>query len=351
MGLRYHRLFNVGPLHVTASKSGISCGAGIKGARITERADGGVQTTVSAPGTGLGSITTGARKGKRPRSAPQYRFPGRGGQPPHGREHDMNDHSRGEHRCGGRGRPRVTDALAPIGDVTRRHEGGGRATEGTSGGGRRGTAGHGTPILLSDSRVSAVPVHDDGEPLVELDESFGTPRGLVRVSLARRLLLARDRLPHGVGLRVVEGYRTAADQRRIVGSYSAELRSARPGIGAEELERLTSRFVAPVEVAPHVAGAAVDLTLVDRDGRELDLGTPVDATPEQSDGACYLDAPQVTGQARARRALLAQVLESTGLINYPTEWWHWSYGDRYWALLTGASGALYGPIAADWVVA
>ena len=263
----------------------------------------------------------------------------------------MNDHSRGEHCWGGRGRPRVTDALAPISDVTRRYEGGGRPAEGTLGGGRRGTAGHGTPILLSDSRVSAVPVYDDGEPLVELDESFGSPRGLVRASLARRLLLARDRLPHGVGLQVVEGYRTAADQRRIVGSYSAELRSARPGIGADELECLTSRFVAPVEVAPHVAGAAVDLTLVDRDGCELDLGTPVDATPEQSDGACYFDAPQVTGQARARRALLAQVLESAGLVNYPTEWWHWSYGDRYWALLTGASGALYGPVAADWVVA
>ncbi len=31
----------------------------------------------------------------------------------------------------------------------------------------------------------------------------------------------------------------------------------------------------------------------------------------------------------------------------PTEWWHWSYGDRYWALVTGAPAALYGPVAAD----
>ncbi|PZS06630.1 MAG: hypothetical protein DLM55_12605 [Acidimicrobiales bacterium] len=31
-------------------------------------------------------------------------------------------------------------------------------------------------------------------------------------------------------------------------------------------------------------------------------------------------------------------------INYPTEWWHWSFGDRYWALLTGASVAIYGPV-------
>ena len=38
------------------------------------------------------------------------------------------------------------------------------------------------------------------------------------------------------------------------------------------------------------------------------------------------------------------MLGGAGLVNYPTEWWHWSYGDRYWALLTGAPAALYGPV-------
>jgi D-alanyl-D-alanine dipeptidase len=202
-------------------------------------------------------------------------------------------------------------------------------------------------VLLSDPRVSAVPVRDVGEPLTELDESFGHSRALVRASVARRLVLARDELPQGVGLRVIAGYRTAAAQRAIISSYAAGLRIAHPAIGAAELERLTSRFVAPLAVAPHVAGAAADLTLVDSAGRELDLGTPVDATPEQSEGACYFDAPQVSGLAQANRDLLARVLRGAGLVNYPTEWWHWSYGDRYWALMTGAPAALYGPVASD----
>jgi D-alanyl-D-alanine dipeptidase len=42
------------------------------------------------------------------------------------------------------------------------------------------------------------------------------------------------------------------------------------------------------------------------------------------------------------RAILAQALRPAGLVNYPTEWWHWSYGDRYWALVTGAPYATYG---------
>jgi zinc D-Ala-D-Ala dipeptidase len=215
------------------------------------------------------------------------------------------------------------------------------------GGARWGAASPETPVLLSDPEVSAVPVRDCGEPLAALGESFGPSPALVRASVARRLVLARDELPRGVGLRVVAGYRTAAAQRAIISSYAAGLRIAHPAIGAAELERLTSRFVAPLAVAPHVAGAAVDLTLVDSAGRELDLGTPVDATPEQSEGACYFDAPKVSRQARANRELLARVLRGAGLVNYPTEWWHWSYGDRYWALMTGAPAALYGPVAAD----
>jgi hypothetical protein len=39
----------------------------------------------------------------------------------------------------------------------------------------------------------------------------------------------------------------------------------------------------------------------------------------------------------------APPLAAAGLVNYPTEWWHWSFGDRYWAMATGSEAALYGP--------
>ncbi len=197
--------------------------------------------------------------------------------------------------------------------------------------------------LLSDPQVSAIGVHDNGEPLVRLDPRLGR-RTFVRAGLANRLLAANDLLPAGIGLHVVEGHRSPAAQQAIVNSYSAELCAAHPGISPSELRRLSSRFVAPLEVAPHVAGAAVDLTLVDACGQQLDLGTPIDATPEQSDGACYFAADGIGTDARAHRELLARVLGEVGLVNYPTEWWHWSYGDRYWALVSGAPHALYGPV-------
>jgi len=198
-------------------------------------------------------------------------------------------------------------------------------------------------ILLSDPQVTEVPVVECGEPLVALDPAFGPARALVRASLATRLEVAAGLLPAGIGLRVVEGHRAVGDQRAIIARYSADLCALHPGISAAELERLTSRYVAPVAVAPHVAGAAVDLTLVDACGELLEMGTPIDATPEQSRGRCYFASTRINADARAHRDLLADVLGVVGLVNYPTEWWHWSYGDRYWALATKAPAARYGP--------
>ena len=52
MGFSYRKSVKMGPFRVTASKSGISYSAGVKGVRVTKRANGKVQTTLSAPGAG-----------------------------------------------------------------------------------------------------------------------------------------------------------------------------------------------------------------------------------------------------------------------------------------------------------
>ena len=197
-------------------------------------------------------------------------------------------------------------------------------------------------VLLSDPRVGEIPVVECGEPLVELDGTFGPAHAPVRAGVAQRLHEAQHLLPGGLRLEVVEGYRHPCDQQRIIDGYSAEVLAEHPDIDAHRLEVLTSRFVAPIAVAPHVAGAAIDLTLVDADG-PLDMGTPIDATPERSASRCYFDAPHISAEARALRSVLAGALEPVGLVNYPTEWWHWSHGDRYWALVTGGTAAVYGP--------
>ena len=201
-------------------------------------------------------------------------------------------------------------------------------------------------ILLCDPRVAEMAVEESGEPLVALSHELGHPTVRVRSGLSQRLWWAARMLPDGLHLWVVEGHRSRASQEATISWYAGQLRRQYPRLSAGELEVLTSRFVSPADVAPHVAGAAVDLTLVNDAGGELDLGTEVDATPEMSGGACYFDAPGLSRAARRNRDVLARALRGAGFVNYPTEWWHWSYGDRYWALLTGAPAAIYGPVEA-----
>lgn len=69
----------------------------------------------------------------------------------------------------------------------------------------------------------------------------------------------------------------------------------------------------------------------------------MNASPEESEGACRTAAPNITAAARRNRRTLSAALATAGLTNYPAQWWHWSYGDRYWALATGAATARYGP--------
>jgi zinc D-Ala-D-Ala dipeptidase len=211
-------------------------------------------------------------------------------------------------------------------------------------------------LLLSDPRVAAVRVRECGAPLVDVrcvgsllvDGRKEDPDGAyahLRRGLVARLEESQALLPDGLRLLVVEGYRPPALQERYVAEYRDELRALHPELPSAELHRLVSRYISPPEVAPHPAGAAVDLTLATVDGTELDLGTRVNATPEESGGRCATAAPGIGPEAQRNRGVLVAALSAVGLVNYPTEWWHWSFGDRYWAAVTGAPAACYGPTA------
>ncbi|GGQ51013.1 M15 family metallopeptidase [Couchioplanes azureus] len=210
-------------------------------------------------------------------------------------------------------------------------------------------------ILLSDPRVAAVPSEDGGEPMIDvrdvpelrLDGRAADGEGSyarLRAEVASRLVDAQRKLPEGLRLLIVEGYRPYATQHAIWTRYRDELRRLHPSWPDGRLLVETSKFVSPVEVAPHSTGGAVDLTLCTADGEELDMGTPIDATPVECDNACFTGARNIPAAAVENRRLLSDALSAVGMVNYPTEWWHWSYGDRYWALLTGASHAPYGPV-------
>ncbi|WP_392960148.1 M15 family metallopeptidase [Streptomyces sp. LN245] len=74
--------------------------------------------------------------------------------------------------------------------------------------------------------------------------------------------------------------------------------------------------------------------------------SPGDAGRGGQNAAVVLFAGRLglSGRARRHRDILARAMDGAGFVNYPTEWWHWSYGDRYWALISKADRAVYGPV-------
>jgi len=210
-------------------------------------------------------------------------------------------------------------------------------------------------VLMSDPAVTGIPVQENGEPLCDLrrypgfmlDPRMSDPEGAfahVRTGLAARLVAAQERLPDGLQFLVIEGYRPLALQTAYFERCLADLRTAHPEWSAAVAYREASKSLSPPEIGPHVCGAAIDLTLCTADGVELPMGGEVNADLED-DPACYTGFAGLPPEATGNRRLLVDTLTAVGMVNYPTEWWHWSYGDRYWAMSTGAPAAQYGQLA------
>jgi zinc D-Ala-D-Ala dipeptidase len=87
----------------------------------------------------------------------------------------------------------------------------------------------------------------------------------------------------------------------------------------------------PRRGSPHSRGVAVDLTLLDNEGRQLDMGTDFDAfTPRSHHGR--IDIPLA---AQRNRLLLMGMMSTAGWDFYRNEWWHYQLFDaRRYPLLS-----------------
>lgn len=204
-----------------------------------------------------------------------------------------------------------------------------------------------------------IPIEENGEPLVDFSAPpYGLPlhRMLLqytrelygRRGLAERLALAHDRLKsQGYGLLITECWRPPHIQRRMFEASEARFREKMPHLSPEELRLIVEQFTAPPDAdvpPPHSTGGAVDLWLSGPNGMPADMNAPLD----WMDHLCFaFDAPGLDHEARANRDCMAQALFDAGLTNYPSEYWHWSYGDQGWAYRGGHPHAIYGRIVPD----
>lgn len=217
-------------------------------------------------------------------------------------------------------------------------------------------------IYIADPEILAITIEECGEPLVDLKDQAQIQYGPVpeneftancytkmRKTVYDKLCRAQDELPAGLRLRLYEGFRSLAVQGMLFEQEYNRLLVEYPAKSHAEIFHEATRLASPVKnfdgslnVPPHNTGAAVDIEIITEEGELIDMGMAAKDWLTVDPDLCLSNCQGISLQAKQHRRMLYDVMTAQGFINYPTEWWHFSYGDRYWAYHKG-SLAIYGP--------
>ena len=132
-------------------------------------------------------------------------------------------------------------------------------------------------------------------------------RCLLRYPVAVRLAQVQGRLRNrGLGLKVWDCYRPLSIQKVLWALVPDPRYVADPKIGSR-----------------HNRGAAVDITLVDSDGREFEMPTDYDDFSEKA----HRDYKGASKDAVQNRDFLEAAMATGGFTGLKTEWWHFDAHD------------------------
>ncbi len=201
--------------------------------------------------------------------------------------------------------------------------------------------------------INRVPVKENGEELVDIQqdlslffaENLKDGPVLLRKGVYLRLKKAAGFLPEGCAFKIYSAYRSLQKQHDLWNQKCAEMKEKYPFLTDEDLEQRVRAVCADPRrgYGGHQTGGAIDLTLCDSTGRELDMGSE------------YFDDSKahptfvagLTNEQQQNRRLLYHTLVEAGFQNYPNEWWHYCYGDRMWAAYQLKKHAIYGLVEKD----
>ena len=211
-----------------------------------------------------------------------------------------------------------------------------------------------------------IPIIECGEPLIKIPlekfalesphpyEKLGAPYSnyspyCLRKSVVNSLIEAQNYLQQlhpNWYIQIFDAFRPIAVQKFMV-NYSFQQALELKGISETELsdEQRQEIWQIVYEIwalpslndktpPPHSTGAAVDVTIVDNQGKAVDMGSPIDELSERSHPNYY--ANQDNQQYiiyHKNRQILYKVMIQAGFQRNPREWWHFSLGDQMWAWL------------------
>ena len=170
------------------------------------------------------------------------------------------------------------------------------------------------------------------------------PDCYLRESVLKKLIEAQKLLPEGMKFKIWDGYRPIVIQQRLWNFYRQDVKNKYPELSDEEIDFKTSFFVSKPSYdvkkpSLHNTGGAVDLTIIDSNGNELDMGTAFDDFSDRA-WSNHFEEYEENIIARDNRRILYNAMINAGFTNLPSEWWHYDYGTKFWGYFTNQT-ALY----------
>lgn len=107
----------------------------------------------------------------------------------------------------------------------------------------------------------------------------------------------------GLRLKIFDAYRPHEVQQELWNDYPDPTFLSNPETGA----------------VPHCRGVAVDLTLIDKNSQELDMGSLFDEFNPRS----FHGNMEISPEAQKNRYLLMGIMTTAGWDFYRNEWWHY----------------------------
>lgn len=215
--------------------------------------------------------------------------------------------------------------------------------------------------IFNDQRVLRIPTVDQDEELIDINkmnhegiEMLPTPTiplkhpdynagfecsSFVRKSVWMRLIALYENLKkhnENVIIKIFEGLRTCDIQATLFNETISELE--KEGLSREEAVASALKIINEPgsDSTLHATGACVDLRLFDKSKEEfLDCGLFGFAWFENhKNNQAFTFSANLTDEQKRNRSLLLTCAAMSGLVNYPYEWWHFSFGDRYFCYYT-----------------
>ncbi len=199
--------------------------------------------------------------------------------------------------------------------------------------------------------IKKIKVNETNEPLVEIEntervvllEDHRYLDARLRKSAKNLLSVAANNLPTGYKLLIVTAYRPVWMQKELYRRREKQIAKAHPFLMIFQYpkwRKLVNSYTAPPGGSSHQYGGATDVAVIDPQGKRVDMGTSLTGYGVM----VHTENDLITNEQRNNRKMLYEAMTKAGFVNYPLEWWHYSYGDRMWAAYSRKDACFYGPI-------